>query len=58
MKYAKAIVGALVAGLTAIATGLTDDVLTNAEWIAAAIAFLGAGGVVWGVPNAPDNRDI
>ncbi|NUT53671.1 MAG: hypothetical protein HOV94_41240 [Saccharothrix sp.] len=51
MKYAKAITAALLAGLTAIGTGLTDDVLTPAEWIAAAIAFVGAGGAVWGVRN-------
>lgn len=50
--YLKALVAALVAALTAVATGLTDDVLTPAEWIAAAIAFLTAGGAVWRVPNS------
>lgn len=50
-NYRKAIVAGLLAGLTAIGTGLTDDVLTPAEWIAAAVAALAAGGAVWRVPN-------
>ena len=52
-KYAKAIVGALVAGLGALVTGLTDNTLSTAEWLVAAIAFLTALGVVWAVPNKP-----
>jgi hypothetical protein len=51
MQYAKAVVAALLAGLTAVGTGLTDDVLTRAEWIAAAIAFVGTGGAVFGIRN-------
>jgi hypothetical protein len=58
MKYAKALVAAVLAGLTAIGTGLTDDVLTQAEWVAAAIAFVGAGGAVWGIPNAQAKRGL
>jgi hypothetical protein len=49
---AKAIVGALVAGLTALLPVL-DDGVTAAEWVTAAVAFLVALGVVWAVPNAP-----
>ncbi len=53
MTIAKAVVGALVAGLTAIGTGLTDNVLTPAEWVAAAVAALAALGIVYAVPNKP-----
>lgn len=49
--YFKAITAALVAGLTAILTGLDNDVLTKAEWVQAAIAFLVALSAVWAVPN-------
>lgn len=51
--YAKAIVGALVAGLGALVTGLSDEALSTAEWLIALIAFLTALGVVWAVPNRP-----
>lgn len=50
---AKAVVGALVAGLTAILTALPDGI-TTAEWISAAIATLTVGG---GVYAAPKNRN-
>lgn len=51
-KYAKAVVGALVAGLTALLPSL-DGGVTAAEWVTAVVAFLVALGVVWAVPNAP-----
>jgi len=51
--YAKAIVGCLVAGLTALGTAMTDDAVTGAEWVGVAIAALGALGVVYVVPNKP-----
>lgn len=50
-KYAKAIVGALVAGLTALPPAL-DGGVTAAEWVVAAVGFLVALGTVWAVPNA------
>lgn len=53
-KYAKAIVAALIAGLTALGTALTDETVTTAEWTAVAVATLVALGAVWGVPNAPE----
>lgn len=53
MKYAKAYVGTAVAFLTAVGTGLTDGVLTPAEWVTAAVAGLVAFGAVAGIPNAP-----
>jgi EamA domain-containing membrane protein RarD len=52
-QYAKAVVGALVAGLTALGTALLDEAVTPAEWVAVAVAALTALGVVWAVPNAP-----
>lgn len=51
MKYAKALVGALVAGLTAVGTGLADGTMSGQEWLTAAVAFLIALGAVAGVPN-------
>jgi hypothetical protein len=54
-KYAKALVGAVIAGLGALATALVDDKsfgdLSDGQWVVAAIAFLTALGVIWAVPN-------
>lgn len=52
MKTAKAVVAALVAGLTALSTGLADNHLTSTELIIAAIAVLGSYSATWAVPNA------
>lgn len=51
--YAKAVVGALVAGGGAIATALEDGAISAQEGVLAGVAFLVALGVVWAVPNAP-----
>ncbi|GGM63969.1 hypothetical protein GCM10012275_38170 [Longimycelium tulufanense] len=51
--YAKALLGALAAGLGSLATALTDGTITPAEWIAAAGAALAALGVVYRVRNRP-----
>lgn len=51
LPYAKAIVGALVAGLGALGTALTDGAVSAQEWVAVASATLVALGVVFGVPN-------
>ena len=51
--YAKAIAGALTAGLTAAATALTDGSIDPVESITIAIAVITALGVVWAVPNGP-----
>lgn len=51
-KYAKSIVGALVAGLSSLQAAMGDG-LTAQEGIGAAIAALLALGVVWAVPNSP-----
>lgn len=52
-KYAKAIVGAIMAILTGLGAALADGHITSGELVAMAIVGLGALGVVWGVPNAP-----
>jgi hypothetical protein len=52
-SYAKAIVGALVAGLGVLATGLDDSSINGQEWVYAAIAFLTALAAIWAVPNTP-----
>lgn len=56
--YAKAIISAIVAGLTGILAGMAEDSasgtsLTGAEWVVAIVAFLVALGAVWAVPNRP-----
>ena len=51
--YAKAIAGAVTAGLTAAATALTDGSVDPVESITIAIAVITALGVVWAVPNTP-----
>lgn len=49
---AKAIVaavgGALVGGLTALGTALTDEVVTSGEWVAVALAVVIGSGLVGG----------
>jgi hypothetical protein len=53
--YAKAVTGAIVAFLTAIATALADNGITGQEWVTAAIAFFVALGAVWAIPNVRSN---
>lgn len=50
-EYAKAIVGALVAGASA-AIPMVDDGLTTSEVLGIAVAVLVAFSAVWAVPNA------
>jgi len=51
--YAKAVIAALIAGLTAIATGLVAGGLSWSEIVTALIAFFVALGAVFSVPNRP-----
>jgi hypothetical protein len=51
-EYAKAIIAAILAGLAALATALTDNTITPVEWIMVATAVLTAGAAVFGIPNA------
>lgn len=52
-EYAKAIVGALIAGLTALAAAMADDGVTAQEWLAVLLAVLATGGGVYMKRNAP-----
>ncbi len=53
-EYAKAIVGAVLAGLTALATALTQNGdVSAAEWVAIAIAIVATFGGVYAKRNAP-----
>ena len=49
--YAKAIVGFVLAALTATGTALTDGSITPAEWVAVAIAAVATLTAVYAVPN-------
>lgn len=55
-SYLKAITGALVAGLSSLVTGLSDDHLSTQEWLIAIVAALVALGAVWAVPNIRSNQ--
>lgn len=55
-EYAKAIVGALLAGLTALGTALTDGAVTATEWVGVAVAALATFGGVFGVRNTTTPR--
>lgn len=56
--YAKAITGAVAAGLTAIGTAMADGNITQAELVTGAGAALVAGALVLGVPNAPKQPQL
>lgn len=56
--YAKALIGALVAGLTALGTALADGELTAAEGVGCIVAALVALGAVYAVPNSGTVRVI
>lgn len=52
LEYAKAISGAILAGLGVLYVALADDVVSAQEWVAVAQAAGAAFAVVWGIPNA------
>lgn len=49
-KYAKTIVAAVLGGGYALQAALSDDTITNTEWVGIGLAVLIALGV-WAVPN-------
>jgi hypothetical protein len=53
-RYAKAIVGALVAAAGTWGTAISDGSITATEWSAIAVTALLSLGVIWGVPNTND----
>lgn len=48
-KYAKAIVGAIIAALGSLQTAMLDGTIQPVETVGVAIAFVSTLGVVWGV---------
>lgn len=52
-RYAKAVVGALVAALSTYQVAVLSHGVSADEWAGIAIAFIVALGLVWAVPNAP-----
>lgn len=50
-KYAKAFVGAIIAGLATTQVALTDNIISNVEWIQIVSAVVAALGLIWAVPN-------
>lgn len=51
-EQAKAVAGGVVAGLGALAAALADERVTSGEWVAVALAAVGAYATVFGVRNA------
>jgi fluoride ion exporter CrcB/FEX len=51
LKYAKAIVGGLATGLATYSTFAADGNVSMNDWIAVLVAFIGATGLVYAVPN-------
>ena len=49
--YAKALIGALVAGLGSLQQALDDSLVTSQEGTGVAIAFLSGLALVWAIPN-------
>lgn len=56
MSYAKAVVGAVVAGASA-AIPLVDDGLAASEALGVLVATLTAFGAVWATPNRDPEED-
>lgn len=52
-SVAKAVVGAALAGITALQTALADGSVSTSEWLSVAAAVLVVAGGVWGVTNKP-----
>lgn len=59
-EYVKAIIGALIAGLTALGASLADGGtivgVSSGEWVAVVIALVGTFGGVYGVENKDRNK--
>ena len=51
-RYLKTAVAVLVAGLTSLQAAISDDRVTNNEWVIIALAVVGAIGV-YAAPNSP-----
>ena len=51
-RVLKAIAATVTAGLASYGVALQDGGVTGDEWVALVVAAVGAGLVVWAVPNA------
>jgi hypothetical protein len=51
LRYAKAVVGGLAAGVAALTPALADGTVSAGEWVTIAIAVLGGAGLIAVVPN-------
>lgn len=49
--YAKALIGALIAGLASLQQALDDSAVTAQEWTGVVIALLSGLALVWAIPN-------
>lgn len=49
--YAKALIGALIAGLASLQQGLDNGAVSAQEWTGVAIATLSGLALVWAIPN-------
>lgn len=54
--YIKAILGAISAFLTALATALADNSISAQEWVTAGVALVAAFAVVYAIPNKDDSK--
>lgn len=52
-RVLKGLAAAATAALAAYGTAVADGTVSAEEWITLAVAALGAGLVVWAVPNKP-----
>lgn len=57
-EYAKAISGAILAGLGVLYVALADNVVSAQEWVAVAQAAGAAFAVVYGIPNAAKQNTV
>lgn len=57
-EYAKAISGAILAGLGVLYIALADNAVSAQEWVAVAQAAGAAFAVVWGIPNAAQKDTV
>jgi len=57
MGVAKAVIGALIAGLGTLATALVDNSITPLEWVGVGSTTLIAAYSVWRVPNKTGGQE-
>ena len=53
-KYAKAVVGAIIVGLATTQVALTDNIISNVEWLQIVSEVVASLGLIWALPNAKE----